>query len=88
MRTVNTTQGAPPGRYRYDWDDVVSEGKANPGVWIVSRTEMKHSVYGVLSRGGNRKFETGAWRFATSGTRFDIDGKRWCLIHFKYIGSK
>lgn len=72
---------APPGRYRYEWDEIVAAAEANPGEWIKPDREYPHSVYSALSRGKNSKFPPSEYMFRTSGTRFDIEGKRWCYIY-------
>jgi hypothetical protein len=76
----------PPGRFRYDWDEIIATAKANPGEWIKPEREYPHSVYSVLANGKNSLLPTDQFKFRTSGTRYDIEGKRWCYIYFQYVG--
>lgn len=81
---MKVTKEAAPGRFRYDWDEIVTAAKASPREWIKPDHEYPHSVYTALSRGKNSKFPLGEWEFQTSATRYDIEGKRWCALHIRY----
>lgn len=80
---------SPPTRFQYaDWPAVAEAGHEVPGIWVTPEREYPHSVVTALSRGKNSLFPLGEWEFRTSNTRYDIaDGKRYCTIHFKYVGD-
>lgn len=82
------TDEPAPGRFRYEWDEIIAAAKANPNEWVMPEKEYPHSLYAALLHGKNSKFVVGEWSFSTSGTRYDIKGKRWCHLHFKYDGPK
>lgn len=78
----------PPGRFQYDWAEIVAMAKANPGEWIKPEQEYPHSLYTALVRGKNSLFPTNEYEFRTSGTRYDIEGKRWCHLHVRHTPEK
>lgn len=82
---MKISKEGPPGRYQYDWDEIVKVADANPGEWIKPEREYPHSVYTAISRGKNRYFPPGKYEFRTSGNRYDIDGKRLCYLHIRRV---
>lgn len=85
---MKITKEGPPGRFQYDWDEIVEAAEASPGEWIKPEREYPHSLYTALVRGKNSHFPLGEYEFRTSGTRYDIDGKRWVHLHFKKINKR
>lgn len=87
---MKINQESPPTRFQYaDWPEVAAAGHAVPGIWITPERIYPHSVYGALARGKNSMFPAGEWEFRTSNNHHDIaDGKRYCTIHFRYIGPQ
>lgn len=85
---MKISKEGPPGRFQYDWDEIVAMGKAHPGEWIKPEREYPHSLYSALRNGKNSRLPPSEWDFRTSSTNYDIEGKRWCHIHFKYTPTE
>jgi hypothetical protein len=87
---MKISKESPPTRFQYEnWAEIAAAGHDSPGIWVTPEREYPHSIYGALTRGKNSTFPLGDWEFRTSGTRYDIaDGKRYCTIHFKYVGPQ
>lgn len=77
----------PPGRLQYDWEPIVEAAKASPGQWVKPEQLFPHTLYGALSRGKNRLLPPDQFEFRTGNNHYDIEGKRWCNLYFRYLGD-